>query len=92
MTMKTINVAALKATLSRCLREAQAGTHLLVLDRSRPIAEIVPPTRTQRDPFLRLAQLGKVRLGKQRWRGLKFTPLRGVPVQQLLREVRDDAR
>jgi antitoxin (DNA-binding transcriptional repressor) of toxin-antitoxin stability system len=89
--MKTINVAALKASLSKCLHEAEAGERLLVLDRSRPIAEIVPPPPSSRDPFARLASLGKVRLGAQQWRSLKISPLkRRVPVQQLLSAVRDD--
>lgn len=91
MSMKTINVAALKAALSRCLREAEAGEHLLVLDRSHPIAEIGPPPATSRDPFKRLASLGKVRLGTQEWGALRISRLpRPVPVQELLRKVRGD--
>ena len=77
MAMKTINVAALKASLSRCLRAAEHGEQLLVFDRSRPIAQIGPPPPTSKDPFARLAalqhskQLGRLvrnRCGRH-WRG-----------------------
>ena len=40
--MKTVNVAELKNSLSRYLREVRAGGELIVNDRSRPIARIVP--------------------------------------------------
>ena len=91
--MKTINVASLKASLSRCLRAAQSGERFLVLDRSTPIAEIVPPPLSSRDPFARLASLGKVRLGRQDWAALEISPLKKrVPAQELLRQVRKEGR
>jgi prevent-host-death family protein len=40
--MKTINVAQLKAHLSACLRLARSGEQIIVLDRSEPIARILP--------------------------------------------------
>jgi antitoxin (DNA-binding transcriptional repressor) of toxin-antitoxin stability system len=43
--MRSINVAQLKAQLSACLRLAQSGERIVVLDRRQPIAEIVPLQR-----------------------------------------------
>ncbi len=40
--MKTVKIAELKAKLSEYLRIVQSGEPLAVLDRNRPIAQIVP--------------------------------------------------
>jgi prevent-host-death family protein len=40
--MKTVKIAALKSRLSQHLRTVRAGETLTVLDRSTPIARIVP--------------------------------------------------
>lgn len=93
MAMKTINVAALKSSLSRCLRAAQSGERFVVMDRTRPLAELGPPKSTSSDPFERLASLGKVKLGKQDWRNVEISPLRRpVPVAELLKSVRADGQ
>lgn len=42
--MKQIGIAELKNNLSRELRAVEAGEEIEVLDRSRPIARIVPVT------------------------------------------------
>jgi prevent-host-death family protein len=40
--MKQVRIAELKAKLSEYLRAVRSGEHVLVLDRDRPIAQIVP--------------------------------------------------
>jgi prevent-host-death family protein len=40
--MKEVKIAALKSRLSHHLRQVRAGEALMVLDRSTPIARIVP--------------------------------------------------
>jgi len=88
--MKVINVSELKAHLSRYLRMAARGARITVKDRDEPIAQIGPPP-----PVLlwyeRMAREGRLRLGTQKWSGLKITPLsRHVDIQASLRAVRED--
>lgn len=40
--MKTVKIAELKDQLSRHLRAVEAGSEIIVTDRNRPIARIVP--------------------------------------------------
>ena len=42
MTMRSVNIAQLKAKLSEFLRHVRAGHELTVLDRSTPVARLVP--------------------------------------------------
>ncbi len=93
MAMKTINIARLKANLSKVLKDVQAGERITVCDRDRPIAWIVAVTAASAGPWERLARDGKVRLGKQRWDEVQISRLpKRVPIQDLLRTVREDIR
>ena len=40
--MKTVNISELKARLSAHIRRVQAGEEVIVCDRGRPVARIVP--------------------------------------------------
>ena len=64
--MKTVNIAQLKNRLSAYLTEVKAGKEIIVRDRNRPIARIVPiaPNPEHDEELLALATQGKVRLGK----------------------------
>ena len=42
--MRTANIAELRDRLTQFLREVRAGEEIIVRDRKRPIAKIVPPT------------------------------------------------
>jgi len=89
--MKAINTAELKNHLSRYLRAVRRGERFIVLDRKDPIAELGPVPQGEGSPWERLARQGRLVLGSQRWKNLKITRLeREVPIQQLLREVRED--
>ncbi len=67
--MKTAAVAQLKASLSKYLAQVKNGSEVLVTERGRPIAKLVPLTR---DPsalsphFLELERAGALRLGTGR--------------------------
>jgi prevent-host-death family protein len=65
--MKTVNIAELKNRLSLYLDEVRAGREVLVRDRNRPIARIVPITHhSGHDDELRaLAAQGKIRLAEE---------------------------
>ncbi len=67
--MKTAAVAQLKASLSKYLAQVKNGSEVLVTERGRPIAKLVPLTR---DPsafpphLLELERAGALRLGTGR--------------------------
>jgi prevent-host-death family protein len=42
MTMRSVNIAELKAKLSEYLRHVRSGHELTVLDRNTPVARLVP--------------------------------------------------
>jgi len=46
--MKTVKIAELKNHLSEHLRAVEGGAELVVTDRDRPIARIVPHSRSDR--------------------------------------------
>ncbi len=87
MAMKRIGVAELKDNLSRELRAVEAGETIEVLDRSRPIARIVPvvdrPSVTIRPSVTPFSEI----------RGRTYPPLNlSVSVLELLREERRERR
>jgi prevent-host-death family protein len=73
--MDTVSVRDLKVNLSLHLRRVRAGARLLVTDRGRAIATIVPVARQPNQAWLhRLVAEGKVH-----WNGQKSNvPARGV--------------
>ena len=65
--MKTAPVAELKASLSRYLAGVKAGEELLVTERGKPIAKIVPIRTAGGDEEKRLREMevqGLVRVGR----------------------------
>lgn len=60
--MKTVAVSYLKASLSGCLARVQAGEEILVTDRGRPIAKLVPINKGATEIPSRLAGLEKAGL------------------------------
>jgi prevent-host-death family protein len=64
--MKTVNIAELKNRLSVYLNEVKEGKEILVRDRNRPVARIVPLARSkdEDEELLALAAQGKLRLGQ----------------------------
>jgi prevent-host-death family protein len=64
--MKSVNIAELKNRLSVYLNDVKAGEEILVRDRNRPVARIVPLARSRDEDqkLLALAAQGKLRLGE----------------------------
>lgn len=66
--MKRAAVSTIKATLSACLAKVKAGEELLVMERGKPVAKLVPVSKAHDEEgggaHLRdLARAGLVRLG-----------------------------
>jgi prevent-host-death family protein len=64
--MKRIAVSTLKATLSACLAKAKTGDELLVMERGKPIAKLVPLAKDSDGTLAQLHDLargGLVRVG-----------------------------
>lgn len=64
--MATAGVSELKARLSAYLARVRAGEEVVVTDRGRPVARLVPPHRSGSGPEAELAELataGVVRIG-----------------------------
>ena len=64
--MKRAAVSTLKATLSACLAKVKAGEEVLVMERGKPIAKLVPLPKDGEGTVAHLrdlARAGLVRLG-----------------------------
>lgn len=95
--MRTIGIRELKNRLSEVVRAVKAGDHVLVTDRGRVVAELVPPGRLSTDPSVppglaRLVERGRARLGAPNdpslYRGLPPLGQKPASVARLL----DDER
>lgn len=57
--MRTVNIAKLKATLSQNIRRVRAGEEILICDRNRPVARIIPcESKSESDREKRLIAKG----------------------------------
>lgn len=64
--MKTAAISKLKASLSEYLSKVRAGEELLVTDRGKPVAKIVPLKRDEKEispHLLTLERAGLVKIG-----------------------------
>jgi prevent-host-death family protein len=71
--MKTVKIAELKNHLSEHLRAVEGGAELVVTDRDRPIARIVPHSRSDRRvqvkrPTRSFSSVRDKRYAPARWR------------------------
>ena len=66
--MKTAAVSKLKAYLSDYLNQVKAGTEVLITDRGKPVARLVPILRTKpaRESVTRMEKQGLIKLGSGR--------------------------
>ena len=66
--MTTATVSKLKASLSEYLRRVKAGEEVVVSERGRPIAKLVPVTGGEAlpDHLAEMARQGLVRVGSRR--------------------------
>lgn len=94
--MRAVNIADLKNNLSRYLDEVRQGEEVLIKDRNKPLAKIVPLSLGDDEAeMIRLAAEGKIRLPEID-RGVLESfwklplPKVSVDVSLLIREERDE--
>jgi prevent-host-death family protein len=92
--MRSAAVSTLKATLSACLARVKAGEEVIVMERGKPIAKLVPLPRRgeQESAHLRdLTRAGLVRPGSGQlptgfWKMRRPRDRRGQAVRALISE------
>ena len=63
--MKTAAVSEIKARLSEYLNQVKAGMEVLITDRGKPVARLVPVSRSKdlKESLTRMEKQGLIRLG-----------------------------
>lgn len=96
--MKIAPVSKLKAYLSDYLNQVRAGTEVLITDRGKPVARIVPISRTQAagESLTRMEKQGLIKLGSGRlpkdfWTMPRAEDPKGLVLKALLEE-REEGR
>jgi prevent-host-death family protein len=97
--METAAVSKLKASLSEFLLKVKAGEEVIITDRGKPIAKIVPLKRgeTEISPHLLmlekagLAHIGKNNLPADFWKMPRPKDKKGLALTNLLKE-REESR
>ncbi len=91
--MKTAAVSELKARLSEYLNQVKAGMEVLVTDRGKPVARLVPVSRAEnlKESLVRMEKQGLIRLGsgklpKDFWRIPRPEDPEGLVLRALLEE------
>jgi prevent-host-death family protein len=92
-TMKAASVSELKARLSEYLNQVKAGTEVLVTDRGKPVARMVPVSRTKdlKESWGRMEKQGLIRLGpgklpKDFWKIPRPADPEGLVLKALIEE------
>ena len=90
--MITVGLKALKNKLSAYVRLAAAGETIVITDRNRIVAEIVPPRRHDEESFIeRGVREGWLRPAKRPFQPLPpRTPIPGYKLEQLLADLDRD--
>jgi prevent-host-death family protein len=91
--MKTAPVSDLKAHLSEYLNQVKAGMEVLITDRGKPVARLVPISRSKdfKESLTLMEKQGLIRLGsgklpKDFWRMDRPEDPRGLVLKALLEE------
>ncbi len=91
--MKTAAVSELKARLSEYLNQVEAGMEVLITDRGRPVARLVPIPRSKdlKGSLVRMEKQGLIRLGpcklpKDFWRMVRPDDPESLVLKALLEE------
>lgn len=90
--MKSVGLKVLKNKLSEYVRLAAAGETVVITDRNRVVAEIVPPRRRDEESFIeRGVREGWLRPAKRPFQPLPpRTPIPGYKLEQLLADLDRD--
>jgi len=91
--MKTAAVSELKARLSEYLNQVKAGMEVLITDRGKPIARLVPILRPKdlKESLIRMEKEGLIRIGsgklpKDFWKMHRPDDPNGMVLKALLDE------
>ena len=91
--MKTAPVSELKAHLSEYLNQVKAGMEVLITDRGKPVARLVPFPRTKnlKESLVRMEKQGLIKLGSGKlsrdfWRMDRPDDPQGLVLKALLEE------
>ena len=91
--MKIAAVSKLKAYLSEYLNQVKAGNEVLITDRGKPVARLVPVSRTRAvgESLARMEKQGLIRLGsgklpKDFWAMPRAEDQKGLVLKALLEE------
>lgn len=90
--MRQVGVRALKQNASTVVAEAAAGEVVIITDRGRPVAQIVPLAVGRLDALL---AAGRARPAKVRLRDIGVAPRRGrgrEPLSVVVQAMRDEDR
>lgn len=93
--MKTVGSRELKNRLGRYLGLVRRGETVIVTDRGKTIAHIVPPVPERKDAddveevLKQLEAEGHLRLGTRPFKKIKPLQLKGKPLSQMILEDRD---
>jgi len=92
-TMKIAAVSKLKAYLSEYLSQVKAGNEVLITDRGKPVARLVPISRTKAsgESLTRMEKQGLIKLGSGRlpkdfWTMPRAEDPQGLVLKALLKE------
>jgi prevent-host-death family protein len=90
--MRTVGLKTLKNKLSEYVRLAAAGETVVITDRNRVVAEIVPPRRQEHESFIeRGAREGWLTPATDRSRHPPpRKPVKGLTLEQLMSELEQD--
>jgi len=96
--MKTAAVSELKARLSEYLNQVKAGMEVLITDRGKPVARLMPILRpkTVKEVLVRMEKQGLIKLGtgklpKGFWRMPRAKDPKGLVLKAILEE-REEGR
>jgi prevent-host-death family protein len=93
--MRTVGSRELKNRLGRYLGLVGKGETIIVTDRGKPVARLVPPSAEQADKvgleeaLKQLEAEGHLRRGTRPFRRFKPIRVKGKPVSQMILEERD---
>jgi prevent-host-death family protein len=93
--MRTVGSRELKNRLGRYLGLVGKGETIIVTDRGKPVARLLPPEPEQAkgksvsDVLKELEAEGQLRLGTQPFKRIKPMRVKGKPMSQMILEDRD---
>jgi prevent-host-death family protein len=93
--MKTVGSRELKNRLGRYLGMVGKGETIIVTDRGKPVARLLPPISPSPDPagldeiLAQMEAEGHLRRGTRQFRRIKPIRVKGKPMSQVILENRD---